>query len=103
MTYKKVNHFIVCVNKKPLTNCKLSQKIQKGIVSSFEFLVDSYSDLLIKYIERIGLGPGVMGSSIFFLFNGGKLDINENRDVTQMGMTSGSTVIVLDIKGIIGS
>ena len=60
-------------------------------------------DLLIKYIERIGLGPGVMGSSIFFLFNGGKLDINENRDVTQMGMTSGSTVIVLDIKGIIGS
>ena len=60
-------------------------------------------DLLIKYIERIGLGPGVMGSSIFFLFNGGKLDINENRDVTQMGMTSGSTVVVLDIRGVIGS
>ena len=60
-------------------------------------------DLLIKYIEKLGLGPGVMKNSIFFLFNGSKLDINENRTVIEMGMTSGSTVIVLDIKGIIGS
>ena len=60
-------------------------------------------DLLFKYISRLGLGPGVIGSAIFFLFNGSKLDKNENRTVTQMGMTSGSTVVVLDIRGIIGS
>ena len=60
-------------------------------------------DLLIKYINRLGLGPGVMGSSIFFLFNSAKLDLNENRTVGEMGMTSGSTVVVLDIRGVIGS
>ena len=88
----------------PTPKVNIYFKTQKGqrmnIVCPYNLKI---KDLLIKYIERIGLGPGVMGSSIFFLFNGGKLDINENRDVTQMGMTSGSTVIVLDIKGIIGS
>jgi len=60
-------------------------------------------DLLIKYINRLGLGPAVMGKLIFFLFNGAKLDINENRTVIEMGMSSGTTIIVLDLKGVIGS
>ena len=37
-----------------------------------------------------------MGKLIFFLFNGAKLDINENRTITEIGMTSGATIIVLD-------
>ena len=78
-----------------------TQKDQKmNIICSSNLKI---KDLLLKYINRLGLGPGVIGSSIFFLFNGAKLDINENRTVGEMGMTSGTTVVVLDIRGVIGS
>ena len=59
-------------------------------------------DLLIKYINKLGLGPGVMGTSIFFLFNGLRLDINENSTVSEIGLISGSTIIVLDVNSVIG-
>ena len=60
-------------------------------------------DLFIKYVQRLGLGPNVLGDSIFFLFNGCKINKNDNRSVGDLGIVAGSYIIVLDLKGVIGS
>ena len=62
-------------------------------------------DLFIKYITRLGLGPNVMGDSIFFLFNGKKLSQNDNRELNQLGFTvnAGANIVVVDTKDIIGA
>ena len=61
-------------------------------------------DLFVKYVTRLGLGPNVMGSSLFFLFNGGKLNINDERPIQALGGNIfGLNIVVLDIKGVIGS
>jgi len=43
-------------------------------------------DLLIKYVTRMGLGPAVLGDSLFFLFNGSKIKQNDNRTVEELGL-----------------
>ena len=60
-------------------------------------------DLFVNYITRLGLGPNVLGDSIFFLFNGAQISKNDNRTVEELGLISGSIIIVLDLKGVIGS
>ena len=62
-------------------------------------------DLLIKYVTRMGLGPAVLGDSLFFLFNGSKIKQNDNRTVEELGLglIASPNIVVLDIKGIIGS
>ena len=61
------------------------------------------NDLFIRYITRMGLGPNVLGDSIFFLFNGSKINKNDTRTVGELGLISGSNIVVLDLKGVIGS
>ena len=80
-----------------------TQKGQKmNIVCSVNTKI---KDLFIKYISRLGLGPNVMGDSIFFLFNGKKIDKNDNRQINQLGFSfnTGTTILVIDTKDIIGS
>ena len=60
-------------------------------------------DLFVNYITRLGLGPNVLGDSIFFLFNGSKINKNDTRTVGELGLISGSNIVVLDINGVIGS
>ena len=60
-------------------------------------------DLLLQYVQKLGLGPNVMGDSLFFLFNGKKIDINEQGTVYDLGLHSGGQIVVLDIKGVIGA
>jgi len=60
-------------------------------------------DLFVKYITRLGLGPNVLGQSIFFLFNGSKIKVDDNSTVAEIGLVDGSNIIVLDLKGVIGS
>ena len=60
-------------------------------------------DLFVQYAIRLGLGPNVLGDSLFFLFNGAKISKNDNRTVFQLGLSAGSNIIVLDLKGVIGS
>ena len=61
------------------------------------------NDLFVKYITRLGLGPNLLGQSIFFLYNGSKIKVDDKRTVAEMGLVDGSNVIVLDLKGVIGS
>ena len=81
--------------------CFTTQKGQKmNIICPYNMKV---RDLFIKYVQRLGLGPNVLGDSIFFLFNGSKINKNDNRSVGDLGLVAGSNIIVLDLKGVIGS
>ena len=81
--------------------CFITQKGQKmNIICPYNMKV---RDLFIKYVQRLGLGPNVLGDSIFFLFNGSKINKNDNRSVGDLGIVAGSYIIVLDLKGVIGS
>ena len=79
-------------------------KTQKGqtinIVCPYSMKI---KDLLVKYVTRLGLGPNVMGDSLFFLFNGSKLNKNDDKTVGDLGLVAGSNIVVLDLKGVIGS
>ena len=81
--------------------CFTTQKGQKmNIICPYNMKV---RDLFIKYVQRLGLGPNVLGDSIFFLFNGSKINKNDNRSLGDLGLVAGSNIIVLDLKGVIGS
>ena len=60
-------------------------------------------DLFVKYVTRQGLGPGIIGDSFFFLYNGTKLNHKDNRTIGEIGINSGYNIIVIDIKDIMGS
>ena len=59
-------------------------------------------DLLFKYVTKLGLGPNVMGTSLFFLFNGKKIDLKEEKTIHEYGLEN-AHIIVLDPKEVIGS
>ena len=59
-------------------------------------------DLFIKYVTRLGLAPTIMGNSFYFLFNGRRLNHNEEKTIQEEGI-EGSHMIVVDIRGVIGS
>ena len=81
--------------------CFITQKGQKmNIICPYNMKV---RDLFIKYVQRLGLGPGVMGDSLFFLFNGQKIDLNEERTVFDIGLQNGGHIVVLDVKEVIGA
>ena len=71
-----------------------------NIIASYNMKV---KDLLLLYVQKLGLGPAVMGDSLFFLFNGQKIDINEERTVYDLSLHNGGQIVVLDIKGVIGA
>ena len=77
---------------------------QKGQVTN---LIASYNmkvkDLLLTYVTKLGLGPGVMGESLFFLFNGQKLNFKEEKTVFEIGLHNGGHIVVLDKKEVIGA
>ena len=60
-------------------------------------------ELLKMYVLRIGLGPGVLKDAIFFIYNGLKVDINEEKEVGQFFCFNGTNIVVLDTKNIIGA
>ena len=79
----------------------ITQKQQKAnIVASINMKV---KDLLLKYVNRLGLGPNVMNDSLFFLYNGSKIDLNEQKTIFEFGLDTGKTIMVLDIKEVIGA
>ena len=60
-------------------------------------------ELFTEYMQKIGLGPGVIGNDFYFLYNGSKFDQNDNRTVGELGLNSFCTFIVIDTKDIIGA
>ena len=60
-------------------------------------------DLLLQYVSRLGLGPAVIGDSLFFVYNGLRIDHNEEKTVGQFFYRCFGNVIVLDTKNLIGA
>ena len=90
----------------PNTNNKIniSFTTQKGkkmiIVVPRELQV---KELLKMYVLRNGLGPKVLEDAIFFVYNGLKVKNNEERKVGEFFGFSGTNIVVLDIKDLIGA
>ena len=60
--------------------------------------------VLVQYIIKIGLGPGALSDGFYFLFNGQKINSNdENILVGQLAITGPANIIVIDTKNLIGS
>ena len=79
----------------------MTQKHQRAtIIATYNMKI---KDLLMKYVSKLGLGPNVMGNSIFFLFNGKQIDINEEQTIRDYGLKAGAVILVLDVKQVIGA
>ena len=61
-------------------------------------------DVLLEYISVVGLGPGVIGNGIYFLFNGSKIKKkDENKTVAEFGINDLTHIIVVDAQNLIGA
>ena len=59
-------------------------------------------DLYLIYAKKMEINPNLLGKEINFLFNGYKININEDKDLISFGFSGGSHIVVLDAKNIIG-
>ena len=63
-------------------------------------------EVLVQYIRKLGLGPAVLYDGFYFLFNGAKLSVKDEKklvsDLSPTGQFS-ANVIVLDTKNLIGA
>ena len=60
-------------------------------------------DLLVKYVLRMGLGPGVLKNKLFFVYNGLRVNNYEEKAVGDFFGFSGTNIIVMDTENIIGA
>ena len=60
-------------------------------------------ELLKMYILKVGLGPGVLKDTIIFVYNGLKVNNYEEKEVGSFFGFSGTNIVVLDTKDIIGA
>ena len=63
-------------------------------------------EVLVQYIRKLGLGPAVLYDGFYFLFNGAKLSVRDEKklvsDLSSIGQFN-LNVIVLDTKNLIGA
>jgi hypothetical protein len=60
-------------------------------------------ELLKMYILKVGLGPGVLKDEIIFVYNGLKVNNYEEKEVGSFFGFSGTNIVILDTKDIIGA
>jgi len=60
-------------------------------------------DLLLNYVQKIGLGVNVIDSAIYFLFSGAKLKRNDKRKIYELGILNGTIIIVIDRNAVCGA
>lgn len=96
------------MNFSPVTNIIFTtMKEQKAnLIAPIDMKI---KDLLFKYVTKLGLGPNVMGTSLFFLFNGKKINFNEEQTIHEYGLENSHTItleyfqnisLYIDIKNI---
>ena len=93
----------------PFQGCsgdKINIRFKISTGETFNMLAPSNAklkDVLVKYVLKMGLGPEVIESSIYFICNGFKIKKQENRTLAQMGYLNGTVILVIDKKGIMGA
>ena len=53
-------------------------------------------DLLLAFAEEVNIDKRNLGKNIFFLFNGSKININEEKNIKEYGLRDFSIITVLD-------
>ena len=62
----------------------------------------SLHDLFVAFIHKVNLDESVLGKYIYFLYNGGKLKINEERSISSLGFKDADLIIVIDTSNLLG-
>ena len=60
-------------------------------------------DLFYQFITKIGFDSSVLGKDIYFLYNAGRIEYNDERTLSQMKILDGTKIMVVDTKGLIGA
>ena len=62
----------------------------------------SLHDLFIAFIHKVNLDESVLAKYIYFLFNGGRLKINEQKTISNFGFKTGDFIIVIYTRNLLG-
>ena len=62
----------------------------------------SIKDLFIGFIQKMGLDKSVIGKFIYFLYNGQKMDVNDQQSVNDFGLKTTDVIIVVDTSNLLG-
>ena len=81
--------------------------INSGDSSGSKFVITTPNDIKVKdllffFAKEKGINPNILGKDIYFIFNGLKININEDKDLTSFGFRNWSSIITVDLKNIIG-
>ena len=63
---------------------------------------DTVEQLLIKYVDKLGLAHDVIGNAIMFLYNGSQIDTKSQETIANT-FQNGASITVYDLNGIIGA
>ena len=66
-------------------------------------LNNTLQDTLIKYCQKIGVPPSLIGEKLVFLLNAEKLDPLSKKTIGQIGFKNGTRITVFDQYNVIGS
>ena len=66
-------------------------------------LNNTLQDTLIKYCQKIGVPPSLIGTKLVFLFNAEKLDPLSKKTIGQIGLKNGTLIAVFDQYNVIGA
>ena len=78
-----------------------TQKGQKMTITTPSSM--KVKDLLVQYVLKNGLGPRVINGNIFFIYNGLRIDQNEDKSVGEFFIGDFVNIIVMDTKNILGA
>ena len=75
--------------------CNIHFKLNSGkkIISTPKDI--KVKDLLLTFAKIIKIKENLLGNKVFFLFNGCKINIKEEKNIIDFGLEEGSTIIVL--------
>jgi hypothetical protein len=66
-------------------------------------LNNTLQDTLIKYCQKIGVPPSLIGEKLVFILNAEKLDSLSKETIGQIGLKNGTRITVLDQGNVIGA
>ena len=85
---------------------KRNIKFQISSGNTFNIIAPSnmkVKDLFKHFVTKLGFSEEIIGKDIYFLMNGERFDLNEEREIKQMKIIDNSIILVIDTKGIIGA
>ena len=59
-------------------------------------------DLLLKFVHHLGKNENHLGKDLIFLYNAVTIDIKEERNIIECGLSNNSSITVVDQTNILG-